>query len=48
MSLTEGTAHQPPMPYMTKAARAEAADAVPIAQGEQALSVDVSITYEIK
>lgn len=48
MSLNEGTAYQPPMPYMVKSARAEAADAVPIAQGEQALSIDVSITYEIQ
>jgi uncharacterized protein len=48
LSINEGTAYQPPMPYMAKSARAEASDAVPIAQGEQALSVDVSITYEIK
>ena len=48
ISLSEGTAYQPPMPYMTKSARAEGADAVPIAQGEQALTIDVSITYEIK
>jgi uncharacterized protein len=48
LSITEGTAYQPPQPYLAKAARAEASDAVPIAQGEQALSVDVSITYEIK
>jgi uncharacterized protein len=48
VSLSEGTAYQPPMPYMAKAARAEAADAVPIAQGEQSLTIDVSINYEIK
>jgi uncharacterized protein len=48
LSLSEGTSYQPPMPYMAKAARAEAADAVPIAQGEQALTIDVSITYEIQ
>jgi uncharacterized protein len=48
MSISEGATYQPPMPYMAKSARAESADAVPIAQGEQALSVDVSITYEIK
>jgi uncharacterized protein len=48
VTLNEGTAYQPPMPYMAKSARAESADAVPIAQGEQALSIDVSVTYEIK
>lgn len=48
LSINEGTAYQPPIAYMAKSARAEASDAVPIAQGEQALSVDVSITYEIK
>lgn len=48
LSINEGTTYQPPMPYMAKSARAEASDAVPIAQGEQALSVDVNITYEIK
>ncbi len=48
ISLSEGTAYQPPVTYMVKSARAAASDAVPIAQGEQALSIDVSIAYEIK
>jgi uncharacterized protein len=48
LSISEGTAYQPPVQYMAKSSRSEASDAVPIAQGEQALSVDVSITYEIK
>jgi uncharacterized protein len=48
VSLSEGVAMPQPVGYMTKATRAEAADAVPIAQGEQALTVDVSVTYEIK
>jgi uncharacterized protein len=47
VSLSEGGASPPPMPYVLKSARSEAAD-VPIAQGERALSIDVSITYEIK
>jgi uncharacterized protein len=46
--LSEGSTVVPPIAYMSKAGRAEAADAVPIAQGEQVLGVDVSITYEIK
>ena len=48
ITLSEGTAYQPPMPYMVKSARADGAADVPIAQGEQALTVDVSITYQIK
>jgi uncharacterized protein len=48
LTVTEGTAvgPQPPVFY-GRAAKAEAAD-VPIAQGEQSLSVDVNITYAIK
>lgn len=48
LSISEGAAYQPPPPYFAKADRAQAAEPVPIAQGEQTLSVDVSITYEIK
>jgi uncharacterized protein len=48
VTLNEGASYQPPTPYLAKAARAEAADAVPIAQGEQSLTIDVSITYEIQ
>lgn len=47
ITVSEGAAYQPPMPYMVKSARAEGAADVPIAQGEQALTVDVSITYQI-
>jgi uncharacterized protein len=48
ITVSEGTAYQPPQPYLVKSARAEGANDVPIAQGEQALTVDVSITYQIK
>jgi uncharacterized protein len=48
VSLSEGAAYQPPVLNWAKSARAESSDAVPIAQGEQALTIDVSITYEIK
>lgn len=48
ISINEGTTYQPPTPYLAKASRSGGADSVPIAQGEQALTVDVSITYEIK
>jgi uncharacterized protein len=48
LSINEGTAYQQPQPTWAKMGRSAASDAVPIAQGEQALSVDVSITYEIK
>ncbi len=48
VSLSEGGGYQPPVP-LYKSMRAEAASAdVPIAQGEQAISVDVNITWEIK
>lgn len=48
VNVSEGTAYQPPVAYAAKAERAQSADAVPIAQGEQALAVDVNITYEIE
>ena len=48
ISLSEGAAYQPPIAYMAKSARSEGANDVPIAQGEQALTIDVSISYEIK
>lgn len=48
ISLSEGTAYQPPITYMAKSARAESSNDVPIAQGEQSLTIDVSISYEIK
>jgi uncharacterized protein len=48
LNVSEGAPYQPPIGYSAKAERAQSADAVPIAQGEQTLAVDVSITYEIK
>jgi uncharacterized protein len=48
VTLSENAGFTAPAPVFTKAVRVEAADAVPIAQGEQALSVDVSIVYTIK
>jgi uncharacterized protein len=47
ISLSEGVAVGPqPVQYQTRAKAA--AEAVPIAQGEQTLSIDVSVTYAIK
>jgi uncharacterized protein YggE len=50
MSISEGVSYQPPMPMARgKVMMADAAAApVPVAAGEQRLSVDVSITWEIK
>ena len=50
LSMGEGGGYQPPAPMVqAKMLRAEGmADAVPIAQGEQVLSVDVNIVWEIK
>lgn len=49
MSLSEGN-YQPPQPvYYGKAVRADAAQsAVPIAEGEQTVAIDVNIAWEIK
>jgi uncharacterized protein YggE len=50
MSISEGVNYQPPMPMARgKVMMADAASApVPVAAGEQRLSVDVNITWEIK
>jgi hypothetical protein len=50
MSISEGVNYQPPMPMARgKVMMADAAAApVPVAAGEQRLSVDVNITWEIK
>jgi uncharacterized protein len=48
VSIGESGGAQPPVPVYAKAAmRAEAAD-VPIAQGEQTVSADVNVVWEIK
>ena len=48
-SISEGIHHEPPMPYRGKVMRAETIAAnVPIAGGEQVLSIDVNITWEIQ
>lgn len=47
MTLSESN-FQPPVPVYTKSVRAEGANSVPIAEGEQSLSVDVNITWELK
>jgi uncharacterized protein YggE len=46
-SMGEGIANPPPVPIYRKA-MAEAAAAVPIAQGEQTVGIDVNIAWEIK
>jgi uncharacterized protein len=48
ISLNEGSTYQPPVPVLAKTMAAEAAGAVPIAQGEQTLGIDVNIVWEIK
>jgi uncharacterized protein YggE len=48
MGVSEGN-FQPPQPvFYGKAMRADAAAAVPIAQGEQTVAIDVTIMWEIK
>ena len=47
LSITEGGGNQPPIVMQAKMIRAGEASDVPIAQGEQAISVDVNIVWEI-
>ncbi|MGH6819782.1 MAG: SIMPL domain-containing protein [Methylocella sp.] len=48
LSISEAGGYQPPVPMEARMIRAGGAADVPIAQGEQALSVDVNIVWEIK
>jgi uncharacterized protein YggE len=49
MSISESGGYQPPMPMARgKVMMADAAAPVPVAAGEQTISVDVNITWEIK
>jgi hypothetical protein len=48
ISLNEGGGYQPPVPVMAKSVAMSADAAVPVAQGEQSLAVDVSVVWEIK
>lgn len=49
LSVSEGTNFQPPVPMLRgKVMMADAAAPVPVAAGEQSLSVDVNITWEIR
>jgi uncharacterized protein len=48
ISMSEGGGFQPPMPMVMKSAMAESAGAVPVAQGEQTLAIDVNVVWQIK
>jgi uncharacterized protein len=48
ITIVEGGAYQPQPMVMAKAAMMERSNDVPIAQGEQVISIDVNITWEIK
>ena len=47
-SISEGIRYEPPVPYRGKMIAETAAADVPIAGGEQVLSIDVNITWEIQ
>lgn len=47
LSISEGAGYQPPVPIQAKMMRSDAAGAPPIAAGEQTLSVDVNMVWEI-
>lgn len=48
LSISEGGGYQPPVPVVRAKAMAADAAPVPVAAGEQRLSVDVNITWEIR
>jgi len=48
ISVAEGGGFQPPIPLQAKAMHSEASAHVPIFRGEQTLSIDVSIVWEIR
>jgi uncharacterized protein len=48
ISVSEGGGYQPPQPVVTYAKAEAAAGDVPIAQGEQALAIDVNVVWGIK
>ncbi len=49
LSISEGGGHTPPQPALRRAAfEAAAADAVPIAQGQQSIQIQVNIVWEIE
>lgn len=49
MSISEGVNYEPPVPMRAKAMAMEgAASPVPVAAGEQSLSIDVNVTWEIR
>lgn len=48
ISLAEGGNYRPPMPVVMKSAMAADSAPVPVANGEQALSIDVSIVWAIR
>ena len=48
IAISEGGGYQPPMPEVRYAMADSAAKSVPIAEGEQAVAIDVNIVWEIK
>ncbi|MGF7159854.1 hypothetical protein FHS85_001473 [Rhodoligotrophos appendicifer] len=47
-SLSENGGYQPPQPMMRQSFAKAAPDSVPIAQGEQTVSIEVNITWQLK
>ena len=48
LSISEAGGYQPPVPMQAKMVRADGAGAVPVAEGEQLISADVNIVWQIK
>lgn len=48
IAIAEGGGYRPPAPVYAKQMRAEAADSVPVAEGEQTISIEAQLTWELK
>lgn len=49
VAISEGGGYRPPVPVYAKSMRAEAAqDSVPMAEGEQSITIDAQLTWELK
>lgn len=48
LSITENAGYRPPTPFVARAMKMEAADTVPVAAGDLALTAEVDVTWEIE
>jgi uncharacterized protein YggE len=48
MSIAEAGGYRPPVPIFAKEMRTQAADSVPIAEGQQTITIEAQLTWELK